>query len=72
MKQLCRVLRKMKLSVDSHSESTALITHREQSDVFLWSHTGKEVAVRTGRTQDVCGHDRKLWSQMNWCRLCQQ
>lgn len=39
MKQLHNILRKMSLSVAPRMESTALIRHREQSDVFLCGRT---------------------------------
>lgn len=36
-------LRKMSLSLAPRTESTALLIRpREQSDAFLWSHTGQE------------------------------
>lgn len=60
-KLLHRVLGKMSPSRASQKDSTALIRHKETKNSQMpscLSHTGKEVAVRTGGTQDVCSHDK--------------
>lgn len=62
--QLYRVLRKMSLSLALQTVYGSDKTQRTVRCLPVWSHTGQEVAMRTGGTEEACGHDKKRQSLM--------
>lgn len=64
-KWLDGVFRKMSLYVASYTVFYSDKTRRIVRCFPVWSHTGNDVEVRTDGREEVCGSDKKMWSQMN-------